>query len=287
MTDRGNALKRYEGGNPYGKLFIYYFKGAAGNPGIPEGAFIGNWEEDGFSFLFFSRPWDAGISDLLRRIPHLELLDRYEMTYEEWLGEKLVPCRIGRFFISAPWERLQFKVAPEREEFPIALDPGVVFGTGTHPTTRECLEFMERAFGESRVESVLDLGTGTGLLAVAAAKLGARTTLAVDFNYLAARTAGNNIVLNDVADKVLALQGRAEDFMDTGADLLIANIHYDVMKDLIRSAGFPRKNRFILSGLLESQASAVEETLSHLPVRILEKRTVGAWTTYYGKGRVS
>ncbi|MCG8492832.1 MAG: 50S ribosomal protein L11 methyltransferase, partial [Sneathiellales bacterium] len=103
------------------------------------------------------------------------------MTYEEWLGEKLVPCRIGRFFISAPWERLDFKVKPHAGEFSIALDPGVVFGTGTHPTTRECLDFMERAFRESSIETVLDLGTGTGLLAIAAAKLGALKTLAVDF----------------------------------------------------------------------------------------------------------
>lgn len=283
MTDTEKAVKRYENGNPYETLYIYYLKGSAGSCGLPESGFIGNWEEDGFSFLFFSEPCDTEISDFLKRKTQLSLLDRYRMTYEEWLGEKLVPCRIGRFFISAPWERLEFKVTPEGKEFPIALDPGVVFGTGTHPTTRECLDLMERAFGETRIESVLDLGTGTGLLAIAAAKLGARQTLAVDFNYLAAKTAGNNIALNDTSANVLSLQGRAEDFMDFKADLLIANIHYDVMKSLIQSEGFPEKTRFILSGLLKSQASAVEDTLSNLPVRILEKRVVGAWTTFYGK----
>ncbi len=89
----------------------------------------------------------------------------------------------------------------------------MVFGTGTHATTRDCLEALELAFNSHHIESVLDLGTGTGLLALAAARLGCKYILAVDINLLAARTTQRNIRLNQLDDKILAVQGRAEDFV--------------------------------------------------------------------------
>jgi len=206
----------------------------------PAGSLSATGKRTIFSFLFFSEPSREKMEKLLNAQPNLTLLDQFCMTYEEWQGGKIAPFEVGRFLISPPWEKNP-KSEIENPKSEILLDPGVVFGTGTHPTTHDCLEILERVCCEEKVDSVLDLGTGTGLLALAAARLGCRHILAVDFNFLAAKTAKRNAVLNLLEENVLTVQGRAEDFMDYPAELMIANIHYDVMKRLIRSEGFLRK----------------------------------------------
>jgi ribosomal protein L11 methyltransferase len=138
-------------------------------------------------------------------------------------------------------------------------------------------------FERETIESALDLGTGTGLLALGAVRLGCRRVLAVDLNLLSVQTARKNIRLNAMEAAALAVQGRAEALVDCPADLVMANIHYDVMKDLIRSPGFRSKRWFILSGLLRSEARAVEEQLARCSATILEKRTRDdVWSTYLG-----
>jgi ribosomal protein L11 methyltransferase len=166
----------------------------------------------------------------------------------------------------------------------VLLDPGVVFGTGTHPTTRACIEAIDLV---SRLatppEIVLDIGTGTGLLAIVAAKLGSQRVLAMDLNHLAVRTARRNVLLNEMAQQVLVVQGNAENFMDFPRDLVISNIHYDVMKRLIQSQGFLTGGFFILSGLLRSQATIIEQMLTSYPVEIIKKWGAGeVWQTYLG-----
>jgi ribosomal protein L11 methyltransferase len=164
------------------------------------------------------------------------------------------------------------------------LDPGLVFGTGTHPTTRDCLDAVELAVRETTPQVVLDLGTGTGLLALATARLGCKINLAVDLNLLAAKTAAKNVRLNDLEGRVTVVRGYAEDFIVFPADLLIANIHYDVIKKLIRAESFASKKRFILSGLLRSEAKQVRIELERLPAKILKSWThEGIWHTFYGK----
>ena len=272
---------------PYGDLYIYYIQGAASTDDRLLGdSFLGNWEEDGFSFVFFSEKATETVQAILEARPELVLIDEFVMTYEEWLGEKLESRSLGNFIVSPPWDQPDTMFLPNFGALHIVLDPGVVFGTGTHPTTHDCLDFLESVVKENTIQTVLDLGTGTGLLAIAAGKLKCRKILAVDFNHLAVKTTHRNIALNNLTDKIIAVQGLAEDFVDTPGDLLIANIHYDVMKDVIASPGFLGKKYFILSGLLRSQASLVEETLKHLPVDIIEKRSSnGVWFTFYGQTR--
>jgi len=243
--------------------------------------FIGNWEEDGFSFLFFSRPSRATVDELLEKHPSLTLIDEYYMTYNEWQGGAIAPFRAGQFLIVPPWQRESEILSEEKL---ILLDPGVVFGTGTHSTTNDCLEALEIVFSREDIKSVLDLGTGTGLLALAAAALGCRKILAVDFNLLAVKTARRNIELNGFEDRLMAVHGKAEDLIFCPADLLIANIHYDVMKHLITSEWFLQKRMFILSGLLRSQAGHVLSLLSQYPVKIIKKwEREGIWHTYLGE----
>jgi len=272
------------GSCPYDQLYIYYLNGRAKTDASRMGPdFIGNWVEDGFSFLFFSQPSDAMVQRLLDSQKDLNLIDRYTMSYNEWLGEKPEPFHIGRFTISPPWAPADSCCLPRADAFHILLDPGVVFGTGTHPTTRDCLELLDMAVKNGPVDRVLDLGCGTGLLALAAAKLGCSRILAVDFNALAVQTTWRNIRLNQLENQILAVQGMAEEMTDTAADLVIANIHYDVMEKIIRSPGFVTKKQFILSGLLTSQAIKVTEILAGLPVTIRETRDRnGIWHTFYG-----
>lgn len=272
------------GSCPYDQLYIYYLNGRANTGSRDMGVdFIGNWNEDGFSFLFFSSPAGDTVNGLLSNQPDLTLIDHYTMSYKDWLGEKPEPFHIGRFTISPPWDPADSFYLPSFGAFHILLDPGVVFGTGTHPTTRDCLELLDMAVKNGPVERVLDLGCGTGLLALAAAKLRCTKILAVDFNDLAVMTTLKNIRLNKLDHKILAVQGMAEDMTDIPADLLIANIHFDVMEKIIRSPGFVQKKQFILSGLLRSQAEKVLEILEGLPVTILEKRDQGGvWHTFYG-----
>ncbi|MDF1592923.1 MAG: 50S ribosomal protein L11 methyltransferase [Desulfobacterales bacterium] len=143
---------------------------------------------------------------------------------------------------------------------------------------------MEFAFGFDTFASALDLGTGTGLLALAAARLGCRKILAVDLNLLAVKTALNNIRRNRLENKIMAIQGLAQDFVNVEADLVIANVHYQVMKGLIASRGFLSKKGFILSGLLRSQARDIQAELSQKPVRIIKKWELeGIWHTFFGK----
>jgi ribosomal protein L11 methyltransferase len=264
---------------PCSELFIYYLEGSLREDPADLQHFIGNWQEDGFSFLFFTEPSMDQVQDLVSVSPLLRFIDHYQMSYHDWVGDKVSPFCTDRFFISPPWDAT---IAPS-SKLRITLDPGVVFGTGTHPTTRDCIEALELAFQSRPICSALDLGTGTGVLAIAAARLGCPLTLAVDMNQLAAKTAQKNIRLNQLHQSVLAIQGSADDFIQMQADLLIANIHYDVMKRLVCSGGFLKKSFFILSGLLRSEAADIESRLMQLPVKVLNKWVCdGVWYTYWG-----
>jgi ribosomal protein L11 methyltransferase len=266
---------------PYNDLYIYYIKGALVTKKFqlnPD--FIGNWIEDGFSFLFFHCDYQDGVDELVKE-QNLSLIDTFQMTYNQWHGGELTPFTAGDFHVLPPWK---VSTSDTNGKKTVLVDPGVVFGNGNHPTTQTCLEILSFAFKENQIKSSIDIGTGTGLLSIAAALAGSGRNLALDFNYLAARTAGFNIALNGLSREILPIQGKGEDYIDWACDLMIANIHYDVMKRLLLHKGFLNKNLFILSGLLRSQSLAIETMLGKLPVRIIEKTSPdGIWFTYYGK----
>jgi ribosomal protein L11 methyltransferase len=272
---------------PYDDLFIYYLEGRVPEPALASlPTYIGTWEEEDSSFVFFSTAADAAIDRVLQSQPSLTLIDRYQMRYEDWQGGRVTAFRSGRFHVQPPWESTdaQRPAGPKRiDEIALILDPGVVFGTGTHPTTRDCLAALETLYRNTTIETVLDLGTGTGILAIAAACLGSPHVLAVDFNRLAVQTARHNIRLNHVNDRVLPVHGRAEQLVASPADLVVANIHFDVMQWLLQHRGFWEKRYWILSGLLRSQAREVENLLGDRNGRIVKRWTHDhIWYTYLG-----
>jgi ribosomal protein L11 methyltransferase len=266
-------------------LFIYYIEGTV--PAlhtIKAENFIGNWVEDDFSFLFFTQPAKTQVLEILADFPELKLLDDYEMTYAQWQGGNIEPVRIGRFLLNPTW----IKASPGENDIAITLDSGVVFGNGTHPTTQACLEAIDIACAGKRVRTMLDLGSGTGILAIAAAKLGCEKIIAIDYNYLATRTACINVSLNNLDDHILVVNGRAEEHISIATDLLVANIHYDVMKDLVRTEGFLKQKWFILSGLLRSEAEKILEFLGTQPVLILKRwNRDDIWHTILGITKLS
>ena len=281
-SNRPHPVSANSGPCPYDDLYIYQLGGKlTSHKEISRTSFIGNWEEDDFSFLFFSNPADEEIRVLLSAQPQLTFIDSYHMPYEQWQGAEFAAFDQGCFQIIPPWENGS-KGLPDK--LPIILDPGLVFGTGIHPTTRDCLDAVQLACRDRAPDRVLDLGTGTGLLALATARLGCRLNLAIDLNLLAAKTAKKNVGLNHLEKQIAVVQGYAETFIDCPTDLLIANIHYDVMQKLICSKGFLTHGRFILSGLLRSEAKQIRIELERLPTKILKSWThEGIWHTFYGK----
>jgi ribosomal protein L11 methyltransferase len=261
-------------------LHIYYLEGILPpDLHVPVEYFVGNWVEDDFSFLFFRKSAKETVETLLSDYPNIKLLDKYEMSYEQWQGGAVEPVRLGRFLLNPPW----IKASPQKGEIAITLDSGVVFGNGAHPTTQACLEAIELACAGGKVQTMLDLGSGTGILSLAAARLGCRRILSVDYNFLASQTTRTNVILNDLKNQIFVVNGKAEDHTAVATDLLVANIHYDVMKDLIRTEGFLKQKWFILSGLLRSETEKVSAFLSTQPVHILKRwNNDNTWNTLLG-----
>ena len=245
---------------PYKDLYVYLVDGPV--PSCLEAelgaAFIGNWVEGRQSFLFFSSPsWDK-VKRLLGDMPSLVVMDEFRFTYDEWQGGGLVPTRIGPFLIRPPW----LSVDPCVDEVHIVLDPGVVFGNGLHPTTRDCLLALSHVFERGPgADRVIDFGTGTGILALASAKLGAMKVTAVDLNPLCIRTALRNVSLNGLEGRIRVQEGRAEDHLGEETDLVVANLHFGLIETLLRMGGFRSVSGVIISGLLRTQWREVRHDL--------------------------
>jgi len=270
---------------PYAELYIYHLEGRMDwRTAIDVKDFLGHWQEEESAFLFFSAPAAAAVEGILRQQPGLRLVDSTQMAYDQWQGNLRTGDCIGRFRIIPSWQNPERETLSNDDTIPILLDPGLVFGAGTHATTRDCLSALELAAGYGVVATVLDLGTGTGILALAAALLGSRRIMAVDLNPLAAQTAWRNVQLNALELKILVIQGRAEEFVGVPADLLVANIHGEVLLRMMDAPGFRRQPRFILSGLMRSEAKEVRRRLSLQRIRILEEWVQdGIWHTYFGE----
>jgi ribosomal protein L11 methyltransferase len=266
---------------PYQDLHIYYLKGrVADDPAMDDPSFIGNWQEEEDAFLFFKQSAADRVHEILERQRHLILVDQFEMAYEQWQGDIPAPFRTGSLQVVPPWHEKAYTA----DESTIVMDPGVVFGSGTHPTTSDCLTAIQLAFKHQIIQQVMDLGTGTGLLALAAARLGASRVVAVDLNGLAASTARRNVLANNLSAAILVVQGDAKNFMDLPCDLVVSNIHYEIMRDLVTKPGFRTQKQFVLSGLLRSQAREIEYRLSQGPARILRRwDRDGIWYTFYGE----
>jgi ribosomal protein L11 methyltransferase len=273
-----DSVKPPKSSGPYQALYIYLINGVVSGRDEAgfDNKFLGTWVEGETSFLFFPVPSREKVDSLIMGRPELSLLEEHHFSYEEWQGTKLEPVRIGKCLIIPPWN----SQAAGEGEVRIILDPGVVFGTGIHPTTGDCLRALAYLRKQFAYERVLDLGTGTGILAVAAGSLGARRVSAVDLNPLCVKTAKRNVQHNQQEGVVEVVEGKAEDGTERPADLVVANIHYDVLNTLVEKESFRKKEWLILSGLMRSQARDINTRLERHGLRIVrEWDGDGIWST--------
>ncbi|NIO03646.1 MAG: methyltransferase domain-containing protein [Proteobacteria bacterium] len=265
---------------PYKKLYIYEIDGRVSREDndFPTN-YIGTWWEGEHSFLFFCQEAEGIIQSLLSREPSLCLIGQYTIDYQVWQGgDEIRIFRVGKMVFIPAW----VEVTPEPDEIPIILDPCVVFGTGLHPTTRGCLEMLWEVFRRDRPRSVLDLGTGTGILAIASAKLGAERVLAIDHNPLAVKTARKNVVRNREERRIAVIEGNAEDLIGEGGDLVCCNLHYLVLDRLLNEEAFFRKRWIILSGFFEREGKGIAQRLQRRGVGVKTIAQHESWQTILG-----
>jgi ribosomal protein L11 methyltransferase len=205
------------------------------------------------------------------------------------------PILIGERLVILP----AWMDSPDPNRIPIKIDPGMAFGTGTHPTTQLCLELMEKYFATSssinhpphlhlaqaRVSSVIDVGCGSGILSIAALKLGARSALGVDIDAGSIVNARENADANEIGDELILEVGSVPEILDDRfafrkAPLVLANILAPVIIRLLISGLaelVEEDGAIILSGILEEQAPGVVAAAQAMGLKLNERKQMGDW----------
>ncbi len=198
------------------------------------------------------------LQELLGSSPELTITQIREEDWAEAWKTYFKPELIGQVVIKPSWENYQ----PQGPEIVVELDPGMAFGTGTHPTTRMCVLLLQELVRDST--RMLDIGTGSGILAVTAAKLGANPILASDIDPMAVRIALENARLNGVETQIQAVEGNLLALpIDEPFELVVANIIANAILEII--PGIPRVlqsgGRFLASGIIAERFPEVAEAL--------------------------
>lgn len=213
--------------------------------------------------------------------PHITQLDDIDWA-NAWRAN-YHPLRVGRrLWIEPSWER---RTDHDADDIVIALDPGMAFGTGTHATTQLCLELLEAWVRPN--DHILDLGTGSGILAIAAARLGAARVLAVDIDPQSVTAARENVAANGVAD-VVTVDGGSLDALAGGQwHIVVANILATVLIEMIASGGLTALvapgGRLMLSGILAVQQADVAAALAAVGWELDGVRAMGEWVALVGR----
>lgn len=191
------------------------------------------------------------------------------------------PMKVSnRFTIVPTWENY----TPEKDdELIIELDPGMAFGTGTHPTTRMSIQALEKVVKPG--DLVIDVGCGSGVLSIAAALLSAKKVIAIDLDEVAVQSAKNNVELNQLSNIVEVRHGDLLDGMKEKADVLVANILADIIIRLIPHAQKTMKPNgyFIMSGIIQQKKADVVEALQREGFTIVDTLTMEDWVTIIAK----
>lgn len=200
-----------------------------------------------------------------------------EIHEEDWASswkEYFHPVRIGeRIVVKPSWEQYQ----PLPNDIVIELDPGMAFGTGTHHTTAMCSRCLEDVLKTGDV--VFDIGTGSGILAVAAAKLGAASVRAVDLDPVAVRVSQENVAINKVEDIVAVAQGDLLTGLAGKADVIVANIIADIIIKLVVDipARLNEGGYFVASGIISERLSDVTAAMLENNLTVEKVIEEGGW----------
>lgn len=205
-----------------------------------------------------------------------------KMYEEDWANnwkKYYKPTKVGERIVVRPiWEEYK----EENDELVLVLDPGMAFGTGTHETTRMCIQSLENYVKEDSV--VFDVGCGSGILAIAAAKLGAKKAVGVDLDPVAVESAKENVGYNNL-DNIEVLYGNLVEVIDGKADIVVANIIAEVIciltedvKRVLKDDGY-----FITSGIIHDRVDMVTKKLEETGFEVIEINKDGEWNCIVAK----
>ncbi|WP_100331622.1 50S ribosomal protein L11 methyltransferase [Bacillus xiapuensis] len=231
-----------------------------------------------------------GIADSIKNLTayHIDIgqnvMKVTEVNEEDWATawkQYYNPVKISEKFTVVPtWEDYR---PVSTDELIIELDPGMAFGTGTHPTTVMCLQALER-FVKSG-DYVVDVGTGSGVLSIGAALLGAQKVTALDLDAVAVAAAKENIRLNGVEDKVTVAQNNLLDGIHDPADIVVANILAKVIMSfthevaqIVKPGGY-----FISSGIIGQKREEVKDAIAANGFEIEETMWMEDWVAIIAK----
>lgn len=217
---------------------------------------------------------DLGLAEVTRK----------EVDDEDWANEwkqYYKPIRVtDKLTIKPSWE--EYTPVSDQEHI-IELDPGMAFGTGTHPTTVLSMKLMERYVQPT--STVIDVGCGSGILSIAGAKLGAKEILALDLDPVAVRSAQENVELNQVQDTVQVAEGDLLKGVGKRTDVVVANILADII--VLFTHDLPRVlvpgGIFIGSGIIEEKAELVIQSLKTNGLQVLETIHQDGWVAIAAK----
>ena len=229
------------------------------------------------------------IKQSVERIPSFNLdkglgeVTTTEVYEEDWANEwkkYYKPKKIGNQIVIKPsWEMYE----PKENELIVELDPGMAFGTGTHETTMMCVQNLEKYISENSL--VFDIGCGSGILSIVAAKVGAKKVLGVDLDQVAVDASLRNVSDNKVSDTVEIKRGNLMDVVDGKADIIVANIMADIIMGLSSYISDFMKNDavFIASGIILEKVDEVVAELKNNKFEIISIDRQGEWAAIVSK----
>ena len=205
-----------------------------------------------------------------------------KMHEEDWANnwkKYYKPVKVGEKIVIRPiWEEYEKK----DDEIVISLDPGMAFGTGEHETTRMCIKALEKYVKSD--STVFDIGCGSGILSIAAAKLGAKMAVGVDLDPVAVESANENLKFNDV-DNIKILEGNLIDVIDGKADIVISNIIAEVICILTEDVSkvINKNGYFITSGIINDRVKMVTDKLEECGFEVIKINNDGEWNCIIAK----
>ncbi|OEH93693.1 50S ribosomal protein L11 methyltransferase [Bacillus solimangrovi] len=207
-----------------------------------------------------------------------------EVNEEEWATawkKYYKPVKVSeRITITPTWEEYQ---PVETDELIIELDPGMAFGTGTHPTTVMCMQALEKYLKPA--DNVIDVGTGTGVLSIASALLGAEQVRAYDLDEVAVKSAKLNVKLNKVHEKISVEQNNLLDNVAGEADVIVGNLLAEIILRFIDDAYKSVKTGgyYITSGIIKGKRDLVKQSLEQVGFVIEETLQMEDWVAIIAK----